>query len=194
MLLILLACTGTDSQPTPELRYYLTCGDPVCNTYSGPFDGIPLCTTETLGETCTPEGSLCDPQNDCNAKLTCAFEDPTQQVGGCPISRAKYKDNIHYLDIPERQQAAQQVLDTKLATWRYKWEEPGGKAHLGFIIDDQEHSPAVAPSGEQVDLYGYTSLTVAAIQAQQAQIDAQQAQILALKAELDALKAELKKR
>lgn len=58
----------------------------------------------------------------------------------------------------------------------------GEKLRLGFLIDDDPASPAVRPDGERVDLYGYTSLAIAALQEQQAEIDA-------LKAEVEALKA-----
>jgi hypothetical protein len=54
----------------------------------------------------------------------------------------------------------------RLATWRYK-QDPS-KERLGFIIDDNERSVAVDGRRDMVDLYGYTSLAVAAIQNQAA--------------------------
>ena len=42
--------------------------------------------------------------------------------------------------------------------------------HLGFIIDDVEPSPSVAENGNTVDLYGYASMAVAAVQTQAREI------------------------
>ena len=59
-----------------------------------------------------------------------------------------------------------------LARYRYKTEPASEQKHLGFIIDDQPaECPAVASDGNHVDLYGYTSMPLAAIQEQQKQID-----------------------
>ena len=58
---------------------------------------------------------------------------------------------------------------------------------LGFIIDDVGPGPSVAPNGQTVDLYGYTSMAVATLQVQAQEI-------AELKAELAALKAELARR
>jgi len=79
----------------------------------------------------------------------------------------------------ERGVASKIVLEMPLATWQYNWENEG--EHLGFLIDDVEGTAAVRPDGEHVDLYGYISLAVAAIQSQQAQIEALEAEIKALK-------------
>ena len=184
LALLLTACA-------PEPVWYATCGDPVCGGYAGPFDGVPLCTTEALGATCATEGEECDPQDDCNALLRCTTEDPTAQTGGCPISRARYKRDIHYLSAEERSSMAHQALTTKLATWSYRWDPAAHPAHLGFVIDDQEGSPAVTADGDHVDLYGYTSLALAGVQTQQVTLDAQAAQISAQSAQITAQTADL---
>lgn len=58
----------------------------------------------------------------------------------------------------------------KLATYKYKVGD--SSQHLGFIIEDMPNgSPAVLASRQRVDLYGYLSMAVAAIQRQQRQID-----------------------
>jgi hypothetical protein len=76
-----------------------------------------------------------------------------------------------------------------LATWRYNDEDPNAREHLGFIIDDQPlTSPAVRPTGDRVDLYGYTSMAVAAIQEQHRQIEALQKEVKNLREELRAAK------
>jgi hypothetical protein len=196
LLLPALACGDRDDgddgddesgTPTADLQWYLTCGDPVCNSYSGPFDGVDLCDSEAAGDPCSPEGQQCDPQNDCNALLLCTDSDPTQQTGGCPISRRKHKQDIRYLSPEQVQSLGTQALDLKLARWRYSWEAEGGPDHVGFIIDDVPGSPAVMADGEHVDLYGYASLAVAAAQSQQAEIALLRAELAALRAEVAAL-------
>jgi hypothetical protein len=47
-----------------------------------------------------------------------------------------------------------------------------------------EPSPSVESDRNRVDLYGYLSMTVAAVQTQQTQIERQQAQIEALQAQI----------
>jgi hypothetical protein len=179
----LLTTTKTTDSATGDLVWYYTCGDPACSGYGGPFKGIDLCSdlAVSAGQACDDADFQCDPVDDCNALLVCATEDPQDQTGGCPISLRKYKDEVHYLSPAERSRAAQQALELPLATWRYKGALDDGKTHLGFLIDDIPASPAVAAGGGHVDLYGYTSLTLAAVQQQQAQIDQLRAEIEALK-------------
>jgi hypothetical protein len=81
-----------------------------------------------------------------------------------------------------------EVRRMRLTTYRYRSEPPGTRAHLGFIIDDVGSSPAVAADGGHVDLYGYTSMAVGAIQAQQRRIDALEREVTALRAELARLR------
>ncbi len=177
--MLLGSCSGTDTDTTPpaDPQWWTTCGDPVCNTYSGPFDGVPICAEEVEGEPCTDDGAQCDLQNDCNVFLRCSVADPKGGEYGCPISLAAAKKDINYLD---------EALKLRLATWRYRTEADDAPVHLGFVIDDRPSSPAVAADGGHVDLYAYTSLAIAAIQVQQAEIDALRAEIDALRKELQA--------
>lgn len=194
VLSLLPACvdkgdSGGETSAAP-LLWYSTCGDPVCNTYSGPFQGVPLCTTEAEGATCTPEGATCDPVNDCNALLTCSTEDPKMQEGGCPISLRRYKEQIRYLSPEQRAAMADALMGVKLANYQYKGAEGATAERLGFLIDDLPvGSPAVLPDGGHVDVYGFTSMTVAAVQGQQAEIDALKAELAALRAEVAAMRA-----
>ncbi|WP_437277138.1 tail fiber domain-containing protein [Sorangium sp. So ce375] len=167
-----------------ELRWYLTCGDPVCSGHR-PRDGVKPCTDEKEGEPCAAPDATCDPANDCNAHLLCTSDDPRQGPGGCPRSRARYKHDIRYLQEAELERVRDELVATPLATWRYNHEGERGREHLGFIIDDNPASPAVARDGDHVDLYGYTSMAVAAIQMQQKQIAALERELAALRKELD---------
>ncbi len=167
----------TPGTPPGSLSLFLTCGDPVCSGYTP--SGAPLCSTEAPGGACRIEGARCDPQDDCNASLVCASSDPRMAVGGCPISRRDYKADIHYLNADELARVQREVLDMKLATWRYKHDP--AKTRLGIIIDDNESSSAVDARRDMVDLYGYTSMVVAALQQQALQIEALQGEVKALK-------------
>jgi hypothetical protein len=178
------SCNCVASPPadagTGGLQIYFTCGDPACHGYTG-GSGAPLCTTEKAGDPCTVEGQECDPMNDCNALLECASSDPKKRVGG-PISRAKYKQDIHDLAAPDLAHYRDELLAMKLATWRYKHDP--SKQRLGFIIDDAEGSAAVDGQRDLVDLYGYTSMAVATIQLQAQQIADLQRELAALKKDL----------
>jgi hypothetical protein len=101
--------------------------------------------------------------------------------GGCPISRARYKRDIRYLDRRELSEVAEQVLRTPLARWRYK-DDTTARERMGFIIEDVEPSPSV--DGDQVNLYGYTSMAVAALQVQAEQIETLRRELAQLKRQL----------
>jgi Chaperone of endosialidase len=151
-----------------SLRLWYTCGDPVCNGPRGAA-GVPACTVEQAGGACTAEGSRCDPRDSCNRMLVCAASDPRLD-GGCPVSRASFKQDIKYLQAADLARYGAKVLRMRLATWRYKHDP--SKERLGFIVDDDEASPAADGERDMVDLYGYASLAIAAIQTQDHQIQA----------------------
>jgi hypothetical protein len=166
-------------------RWYRTCGDPVCGTPSDD-PNVPDCTTQLESEPCGTPDEVCEtPNDDCNTNLICSDHDPKDEPGGCPISLAAAKHEITYLTDADRDRIRDEVVTMPLATWKYIREPRGEKEHLGFIIDDQPpSSPAVRPSGERVDLYGYTSMAVAAIQAQDREIEALRREVQSLRDEL----------
>lgn len=167
--------------------WWHTCGDPVCRGWTRDRS-VPLCTTQHEGDVCRRAGGECDIRFDgCNTHMVCATTDPT--ADGCPISLKAYKHDIRYLSDAEVEGVRDALMDVPLATWQYNADGAAAPTHLGFIIDDLGESPAVAESGDHVDLYGYTSMTVAALQAQQKQIDALSAQVKALQQALEAERA-----
>jgi hypothetical protein len=174
------------------LQWYTTCGDPVCMEPDGgamPPSGVNPCTTEKVGDACTTSGAKCWPSNStCGELLICATKDPKNNPGGCPISGASHKKDISYVPESELLRLHDDVMSLRLSTWRYKDEPAGGPEHLGFIIEDAPASPAVAPSGERVDLYGYTSMAVAAAQVQNKKIEAMERELSAMRAEMAALR------
>lgn len=176
------SCGGDPGSPTGPLVYYTTCGDPVCTTPDmggwRPKPGISLCTTEKAGDSCTPDGKQCDPKSDCNEVLRCASKDPKSSPGGCPISRRAYKTGIEYLDADGLKRYADELKKLRLATYKYK---SGGPTHLGFIIEDVEPSVSVDSPRDMVDLYGYTSMAVAALKLQDQKIALLEQELAALK-------------
>lgn len=182
---------GGDGDGDAGLAWYATCGDPACGGYRGPTAGLAVCTDQAEGAACSEDGAACDLEDDCNTQMLCTATDPKASEYGCPQSRAAVKTDIAYLGPAERAQARAALLQTRLATWRYRWEPPTHKPHLGFLIDDQPASPAVAADGAHVDLYGYTSLAVAALQAQDALLQQQQSELRDTRAALSETRAAL---
>ena len=179
---VLAGGCGTDPSPSP--RFFLTCGDPVCRGYVRP-ENTPACTaSQQAGQLCGAEGLTCDPSDACNRRLVCSREDPTLQPGGCPISLAAWKKDIRYLDEVERRRQHDAVVRIPLATWRYVTEDAQAPARLGFLIDDVGDAACVQPSGQRVDLYGYTSMTVAAVQVQAREIEVLRDELAALRREV----------
>jgi hypothetical protein len=160
-----------------------TCDDPsdcpgqvCCDTGSGSG-----CLTEAQ---CTAMNGrrMCLSPTDCKQGEQCCGQGPSPNFycgNVCPISRRVYKDNIEYLDEPSLRALHDQLLQYRLSTWRYRTDP--AHQHLGFIIDDVGAGPAVAPDGEHVDLYGYVSMAVAALQVQAREIAALRAELRALK-------------
>lgn len=173
-----------DCPPAPgRLVWRATCGAPVCRVPSTPIPGVAPCTAnQVAGTPCAPPGTRCDLRS-CEALLVCTRNDPTHG-GRCPISRRAYKDDIKYLGDAELQRLYDELLKFRLATYRYKAPEASSQTHLGFIIDDVGPGPAVASDGDHVDLYGYASMAVAAVQTQARQIAQLQQEVETLKAQL----------
>ncbi len=177
---------GASPGPTPSsaaLNWYTTCGDPVCGPNASPA-GVAPCSAESVeGTACSAEGERCDAMLGCGATLICVASDPKLGPGGCPISRAHFKTDIAYVTEHERRRLAEQVLNLPLATYRYRGD-PDGEEHLGFIIEDVEPSLAVDAPRDRVDLYGFTSMVVAALQEQRREIETLRADLRQLRQDL----------
>lgn len=190
LLLGIAECSTEPASPTPsKLSWYYSCGDPVCSGYS-PDPSMPVCTTEAAGDPCSTEGDACAVKgDDCNRLLVCAASDPTQQPGGCPISQKALKRDIQYLDAAGLQKYRDELMQVKLATWQYKTAPASTPARLGFLIDDQPLSPSVLPNQKQVDVYGYASMTVAAVQSQEQELKSLRQEVALLRQELESFRA-----
>jgi len=102
----------------------------------------------------------------------------------CPISRRAYKENIRYLGAADLRRLHDELMKFPLATYRYKGPQVCSQTHLGFVIDDIEPSEAVDAGREMVDLYGYTSMAVAALQTQARDIEALKREVANLRRQL----------
>jgi hypothetical protein len=166
-----------------NLKWYATCGAPVCRAPSDDAGAPPVCAT--AGSSCTTKGETCgDPNVGCGSIMVCDDHDP--KVGGCPISTRKAKDDIRYVDAPELQRLHDEVIGTRLATYRYQGpfvdpKDPSAK-HLGFIVEDQPQSLSVDRGHDRVDLYGYVSMAVATMQVQEKEIAELRKELSAVKA------------
>ncbi|MBM4346393.1 MAG: hypothetical protein FJ100_23705 [Deltaproteobacteria bacterium] len=176
-----VASNGACGANAVTLKWYMTCGAPVCGGWT-PKNNVPLCTTEAAGDPCKMPGGQCDPKDSCNALLVCADKDPKAGGMGCPISKAKYKSDIRYVQAAEARDLATRLLATRLATYKYTAQGPNAPTRLGFIIDDDPGSPAVDPERDMVDLYGYLSMAVATLQQQGKEIESLRREVASLKA------------
>ncbi|HRE88010.1 MAG TPA: hypothetical protein PK095_02630 [Myxococcota bacterium] len=105
--------------------------------------------------------------------------------GQCPISRIEHKHELARVSDDELVRLGDALLATPLYTWRY--DDAPSATRFGFLIDEGAPPFAVLPDGERVDLYGYTSLAVAALKRQAARIDALTERLDSLERRLDSL-------
>jgi hypothetical protein len=94
-----------------------------------------------------------------------------------------FKRDIQRLEDPELQRIYDQLREIQLTTYAYKADSKETKRHLGFIIDDTKTPYPINPDGNTVDLYGYVSMAVAAIQVQSREIEALRAEVAKLRRE-----------
>jgi len=169
-----VACRGGECIEAPECEAGQSCADElVCSAQAGPGRCCPAGTTfirspaDFLG--CCPDGDTCG----------CV-------QGQCPVSLRAAKQDIAYLGAAELAALGRELLATRLATWRYKGATDA-RRQLGFIIDDGVPAAGIAADGGHVDLHGYISAAVAALQTQQRELDALRARLESLERRLDGI-------
>jgi hypothetical protein len=99
----------------------------------------------------------------------------------CPVSRRAFKRDIHALDRAEIERVSAELAQIKLTTYQYKTDPAESPRRLGFIIDDTKSSYPINADGASVNLYGYVSMAVAAIQTQSREIEELRAEVARLK-------------
>jgi hypothetical protein len=171
------ACTNCSTGPVNYCGGNFTwqCAAPNADLACPP--GIPL-----LGSACSTSAQscayACGPGNGRTCKQGAWY---ASSGGPCPVSTRRAKKDILYLGPADRQRIADDLARFKLATYEYRDPALSGKRHLGFIIEDVPGSPAVDRDGNMVDLYGYASMLVAAVQAQGEEIGKLKAELVRLK-------------
>src|SRR5450432_1549379 len=168
-------------------------------------DTCTQCTTGACcGGGCCASGEWCDtsgtvPTCRCNAGPACgAGEYCSSPVGGgpicgirccggdagtCPVSRRMYKRDIERLDDEALRRIYDELRKIQLTTYQYKNDPAASPPRLGFIIDDTKTPYPINPDGMSVNLYGYVSMAVAAIQTQSREIEALRAEVAQLRRE-----------
>ena len=193
---------STPDAGSGDFTWFTSCGDPVCHGWTEK-PNIPACSDEVEGAVCALEDSSCDPHpcainpencdpaSGCNSVLICATNDPKEN--GCPMSQREAKRDIHYLNDLERWELYKKLIQIPLASWRYKTQGDVAPESIGFIIEDLKESPAVQSTGERVNLYGYTTMAVAAFQIQAQQIKSLQSELETLRTELKGIRKDCAK-
>lgn len=149
------------------------------------FDGPKYCASNRprIGTACTSDGESCafEIAEECGQnRMECRAGVWQVANNNCPASTAAAKDDIAYVTDGDAEHLRDALMKMPLATYRYK-NDP--VTHLGFIIEDvPTQSPAVLPTRDRVDLYGYVTMAVAALQRQNKEIAALKAEVAQLKA------------
>jgi Chaperone of endosialidase len=99
-------------------------------------------------------------------------------------SSRSLKKDIAYLSPGEVDQLEEAVLAIRLASFRYK--QGDSAKHLGFILEDSPSIPAADVPHARVDLYAYTSMAIAALQAQARRIEELEATVDSLSNSIEA--------
>jgi len=198
------ACAGTLScRYGASLETLCACG-PICSSYpvarceDGGIDwrcgpapkNSTICPVPRprLGEACAKDGESCRVgparAEACEeSSIVCRSGTWQLALGGCPISSARHKEDISYLEDEQLNELSKELLSVRLATYKYRAGVADGEKHLGFIIEDQPAgSPAVLASRDRVDLYGYISMAVGALQVQSKEIASLKREVAELKA------------
>lgn len=82
------------------------------------------------------------------------------------MSARDLKRDIEYINAAEAERLYDEVVDMKLARWRYNPGLVDDQTRLGVIIDDAPDATMVSMDQRTIDLYTYASMMAAAVQHQ----------------------------
>ena len=181
-------CTNCVEYPIEHCSGPLTWRCDAPNTDPGCPAAIP-----NVGIGCASEGKQCTYGCENGHSRTCSdgVWVASNSPYGCPVSSKQYKRDIHYLAFDDLRRVADQVRSLRLATWKYLDPKIASGTRLGIIVEDAPASDAVDPRGDRVDLYGYTSMAVAAAQVNARDVDDLRREVEALRAEIAELRYSL---
>ena len=99
------------------------------------------------------------------------------------------KTDISYVTASTTDDMLGQLVNLKVATYRYKIEDQNDPLRLGFIAEDaQQIAPEIlSPDGKGVDIYKFATFTLAGVHALAAKVDAQNTRLTSLEARVTAL-------
>ncbi len=138
-----------------------------------------------LGQPCSEEDKKCTYHCGTDGARVCKGKVWTAAMGSsCPRSRRRAKRAISYLSPEQAAAVARRTLKVKLATYLYRDPAHGRGRQLGFILEDVGRSYAGDPDEGRVNLYGYTSMLLATVQAQQRAIDGLRRELRDLQAQV----------
>jgi hypothetical protein len=170
-------CTNCTSGPVEQCT-----GDPTWHCAAPNPDAACPAAIPLLGTACMTENQSCRYSCGTGGARLCKQGAWYAADGGpCPVSTRRAKKDIVYLDRAARARIASDLARFKLATYVYRDPALADKRHLGFIIEDVPGSPAVDRDGNMVDLYGYASMLVAAVQTQGEEIRKLRGEVARLK-------------
>ncbi len=101
------------------------------------------------------------------------------------------KDDISYISPAAAEDMFNQLVNLKVATYRYKIEDQNDPLRLGFIAEDaQTVAPEVlSPDGKGVDLYKLATFTLSGVQTLAAKVSAQDLRLTSLESRVAALES-----
>jgi hypothetical protein len=170
-----MTCTSTDARCTNSSVF---CGNACCQPgeWCDNTTNLPHCRCGNTGSGCTAPDICGAPTSACGV-LCCG------STTGCPKSRRAEKRDITALTDADRRRLYDELRAIQLRTYRYKSEPASAPRRLGFIIDDTRAPEAINPDGNTVDLYGYLSMAVAALQTQGKEIEELRAKVRGLESQ-----------
>ncbi|MCX6788062.1 MAG: DUF5011 domain-containing protein [Candidatus Kaiserbacteria bacterium] len=101
------------------------------------------------------------------------------------------KTDIAYTSASSSEAMLDQLVNLKVATYRYKIEDQSDPLRIGFIAEDvQTIAPEIlAPNGKGVDIYKLATFTLSGVQALAAKLNAEHMRVTSLEARVAALES-----
>jgi hypothetical protein len=169
-----MVCTSTDTRCTNSVF----CGNACCQPgeWCDNTTNLPHCRCGNTGASCSAPDICGAPNRVCG--VGCCGSTVT-----CPKSRRAEKRDIETVSEPDRLRLYDELRAIQLRTYRYKSEPASAPRRLGFIIDDTRAPEAINADGNTVNLYGYISMAVAALQTQAKELEELRAKVKRLENE-----------
>ena len=112
-------------------------------------------------------------------------------IGFVNTSTREAKTDINYSTASSSDDMLNQLVNLKVATYRYKVEDQSDPLRLGLIAEDvQTIAPEIlSPNGKGVDIYKLATFTLSGVQALAAKLDAEHMRVTSLEERVTALES-----